>query len=61
MSFGGLATQLTRSLRIVTYNVNDRIPPAGTKELAPILGYGAEDILVVGLQEAGEFTNMRRN
>jgi hypothetical protein len=36
----------------VTYNVNDRVPPAGTKELAPILGYGAEDILVVGLQEA---------
>ncbi|TXT06026.1 hypothetical protein VHUM_03499 [Vanrija humicola] len=39
------------SLRVVTYNVNNRIPPSGTKELAPIVGYGAEDIIVIGLQE----------
>ncbi|KAL1409612.1 hypothetical protein Q8F55_003607 [Vanrija albida] len=39
------------SIRVVTYNVNNRIPPTGTKELAPVVGYGAEDIIVVGLQE----------
>ncbi|BEJ11943.1 hypothetical protein CspHIS471_0204030 [Cutaneotrichosporon sp. HIS471] len=46
------STRKPVSIRIVTYNVNDRVPPPGTKELAPILGYGEEDILVVGLQEA---------
>lgn len=39
----------------MTYNVNDRTPPTGTKELGPIVGYGGEDILVVGLQEVGEW------
>lgn len=40
------------SIRIVTYNVNDRVPPPGTKELGPLVGYGQDDIVVVGLQEA---------
>lgn len=40
------------SIRIVTYNVNDRQPPSGTKELGPLVGHGEDDIIVVGLQEA---------
>lgn len=40
------------SIRIATYNVNDRVPPSGTKELGPLVGYGDDDIVVVGLQEA---------
>lgn len=40
------------SIRIATYNVNDRVPPSGTKELGPLVGHGHEDIIVVGLQEA---------
>ncbi|KAL7419973.1 hypothetical protein Q5752_004936 [Cryptotrichosporon argae] len=37
-------------IRLSTYNVNDRIPPLGTKELAPLVG--DDDVLVLGLQEA---------
>lgn len=40
------------SIRIATYNVNDRVPPSGTKELGPLVGHGQDDIIVVGLQEA---------
>lgn len=40
------------SIRIATYNVNDRVPPSGTKELGPLVGHGQNDIIVVGLQEA---------
>lgn len=47
------STRKPVSIRVVTYNVNDRLPPPGTKELAEVLGYGWEDIIVVGLQEAG--------
>ncbi|WWC67008.1 uncharacterized protein I206_100915 [Kwoniella pini CBS 10737] len=39
-------------IRIATYNVNDKIPPEGTTELAPLVGKGEEDILVFGFQEA---------
>ncbi|OCF71352.1 hypothetical protein I204_07979 [Kwoniella mangroviensis CBS 8886] len=39
-------------IRIATYNVNDKIPPEGTLELAPLAGKGEEDILVFGFQEA---------
>ncbi|WWC85634.1 uncharacterized protein L201_000500 [Kwoniella dendrophila CBS 6074] len=39
-------------IRIATYNVNDKIPPEGTLELAPLVGKGEEDILVFGFQEA---------
>lgn len=48
-----MVSLLISSIRCVTYNVNDRIPPTGTTELAEVLGYGAEDIIVVGIQEAG--------
>ncbi|WVR03400.1 hypothetical protein IAU60_000391 [Kwoniella sp. DSM 27419] len=39
-------------IRIATYNVNDKVPPQGTLELAPLTGSGEEDILVFGFQEA---------
>ncbi|KAI9636052.1 Endonuclease/exonuclease/phosphatase [Dioszegia hungarica] len=38
-------------LRIGTYNVNDRLPPKDTVELAPIVGDGEDDLLVFGFQE----------
>ncbi|RXK37280.1 hypothetical protein M231_05422 [Tremella mesenterica] len=41
-------------VRIATYNVNDRLPPKGSKELSPLVGKGSEDILVFGLQEVGD-------
>jgi hypothetical protein len=41
------------SIRVVTYNVNDRVPPPGTKELSPIVGPGRADIIALGLQEVG--------
>ncbi|WVQ80297.1 hypothetical protein IAT38_002402 [Cryptococcus sp. DSM 104549] len=39
-------------LRLATYNVNDKVPPRGTTELAGLVGEGEEDLIVVGLQEA---------
>jgi hypothetical protein len=41
------------SIRVVTYNVNDRVPRPGTKELSPIVGPGRADIIALGLQEVG--------
>ena len=40
-------------IRIATYNVNDKLPPQGTRELAPLVGSGEEDLLVFGFQEVG--------
>lgn len=34
--------------------MNDKLPPPGTKELAPLAGSGEEDILVFSFQEVGE-------
>lgn len=42
------------SIRIATYNVNDKVPPKGTLELAPLVGEGEDDLLVFGFQEAGK-------
>ncbi|WVQ76507.1 hypothetical protein IAR50_006177 [Cryptococcus sp. DSM 104548] len=39
-------------IRCATYNVNNKIPPKGTTELAGLVGEGEEDLIVVGLQEA---------
>jgi hypothetical protein len=38
-------------LRLSTYNVNDKLPPTETTELASVVGQGEEDILVFGFQE----------
>ncbi|WVF66286.1 hypothetical protein IAT40_001026 [Kwoniella sp. CBS 6097] len=46
------STRSQVKIRIATYNVNDKIPPEGTLELAPLAGKGEEDILVFGFQEA---------
>ncbi|TYJ52019.1 hypothetical protein B9479_007396 [Cryptococcus floricola] len=40
------------NVRCATYNVNNKIPPKGTTELAGLVGRGEEDVIVVGLQEA---------
>jgi hypothetical protein len=40
-------------IRCATYNVNDKLPPKGTTELASIVGDGSDDILVFGFQEVG--------
>jgi phosphatidylinositol-bisphosphatase len=42
-------------IRCATYNVNDKLPPKGTTELASLVGDGSDDILVFGFQEAGTF------
>lgn len=42
------------SIRIVTYNVNDRVPPPGSKELSAVVGGGSDDVIAVGVQEAGK-------
>lgn len=44
-------------IRTVSYNVNDKVPPKGTLELKGLVGGEDEegsDLIVVGLQEAGE-------
>ncbi|OCF43755.1 hypothetical protein I317_02359 [Kwoniella heveanensis CBS 569] len=46
------STRAEMKIRIATYNVNDKIPPEGTLELAPLAGKGEEDLLVFGFQEA---------
>lgn len=41
----------------MSYNVNDKVPPKGTLELKGLVGGEDEegsDLIVVGLQEAGE-------
>lgn len=40
-------------IRCATYNVNDKLPPKGTTELASLVGDGSDDLLVFGFQEAG--------
>jgi hypothetical protein len=40
-------------IRCTTYNVNDKLPPPDTLELAPLVGNGQEDVLVFGFQEVG--------
>lgn len=45
-------------IRVATYNVNDRLPPKDTIELATMVGQGEEDLLVFGFQEVGEFCKM---
>lgn len=45
---------IVRRIRATTYNVNDKLPPPGTTELASLVGSGEEDILVFGFQEVGE-------
>ena len=45
---------LTPRIRLATYNVNDKLPPPGTTELAPLVGDRDEDVLVFGFQEIGE-------
>ncbi|ODO01800.1 hypothetical protein L198_02525 [Cryptococcus wingfieldii CBS 7118] len=40
------------NIRCATYNVNNKVPPKGTTELAGLVGRGEEDVIVVGLQEA---------
>ncbi|ODN75742.1 hypothetical protein, variant [Cryptococcus amylolentus CBS 6039] len=40
------------NIRCATYNVNNKVPPKGTTELAGLVGQGEEDVIVVGLQEA---------
>lgn len=34
--------------------MNDKLPPKGTTELAPLVGDGTDDLLVFGFQEVGE-------
>ena len=46
-------TDTFERIRLATYNVNDKLPPPGTTELAPLVGQGEEDLLVFGLQEMG--------
>ncbi|KAK8845296.1 hypothetical protein IAR55_006009 [Kwoniella newhampshirensis] len=46
------STKTDIRIRVATYNVNDKIPPKGTLELAPLVGDGEEDLLVFGFQEA---------
>nr|ODN77240.1 hypothetical protein L203_06319 [Cryptococcus depauperatus CBS 7841] len=41
-------------IRCATYNVNDKVPPQGTKELGGLVGDGSDDLIVVGLQEAAD-------
>lgn len=41
---------------MATYNVNDKLPPQGTTELASLVGKGQEDLLVFGFEEVGELT-----
>lgn len=38
-------------IRTTTFNVNDKLPPPGTTELASLVGIGEEDLLVFGFQE----------
>lgn len=40
-------------IRCSTYNVNDKLPPKGTTELASLVGDGSDDLLIFGFQEAG--------
>ena len=42
-----------RRMRVSTFNVNDKLPPPGTTELASLVGTGKEDLLVFGFQEVG--------
>lgn len=47
---------LTGRIRCATYNVNDKLPPKGTTELAPLVGDGTDDLLVFGFQEVGKLS-----
>ncbi|ORX34560.1 Endonuclease/exonuclease/phosphatase [Kockovaella imperatae] len=50
-SLGEWSSRTPVKIRITTYNVNDKLPPPGTKELGTLVGSGVEDVLVFGFQE----------
>ncbi|ORY31996.1 Endonuclease/exonuclease/phosphatase [Naematelia encephala] len=45
------STRAKVRVRLATYNVNDKLPPQGTTELASLVGNGEDDILIFGFQE----------